>query len=446
MHEKNNNIADQLAKLAAVKGNTWKTETPSVSVASAAQVTPIDLKHYQQDLWVSDGELMPHLKHDQMVNIIEGIVIQDGKFVVPEALQKPIIKLYYEYVHVSATKTAQLIQKQFWWQGMTDDIERWCNTCLVCATINQGKPGRTNLRRPEPPKGPCESLQLDFIGLLPRAKGGHRYCLVTIDKFSKWVEAIPTRNNTANTVARLMANQIIPLWGAPIQTESDQGTHFTGQVMKDMCKMLNIKQRFHVSHRPQSSEMVEHVNRFIKENISKQIAQQQNKWIDALPTVLTVLRATPSKATGISPFKLMTGRVMKLPIDPEISPADLGPLMLATQQTVLVQLQERLKVLHTQADLKRQQSDLTNDAQFNPISKKFSEGDIVMVRVFVKQNAFSPRWHGPYEIKAVCNSCVAVTIRGKLKWYHKLRWYHMVDKHYCIKSTIMVKIPKNVTP
>ncbi len=132
---------------------------------------------------------------------------------------------------------------------------------------------------------------MDFIGPLPSAKGGYRYCLVIIDKFSKWVEAIPTRNNSANTVARVVANQILPLWGAPIQIESDQGTHFTGQVMKQICQMLNIKQSFHIPYRPQSSGMVERANR-------------------------------------------------------------------------------------------------------------------------------TPRWHGPYEVKAICNSCVATTVKGKLRWYH----------------------------
>ena len=43
---------------------------------------------------------------------------------------------------------------------------------------------------------------------------------------------------------------------------------------------------------------------------------------------------------------------MKLPIDPEIAPSDLGPLTVAKQQTVLVQLQERLKVLYAHATLK----------------------------------------------------------------------------------------------
>ncbi|KAJ8342662.1 hypothetical protein SKAU_G00325900 [Synaphobranchus kaupii] len=145
--------------------------------------------------------------------------------------------------------------------------------------------------------------------------------------------------------------------------------------------------------------MVERVNRTIKEGIAKQMAQHQNKWTEALPTVLTILRVTPSKSTGISPYELMTGRLMKLPIDPEISPADLGPLVVAKQQVVLEQLQERLKVLHAQAALKQQQADLRNDAQFNPNSEtQFAEGDMIMVRVFVKQDAFAPRWHGPYEV------------------------------------------------
>ncbi len=124
------------------------------------------------------------LQQDQLVKVTEGMILRDDKYIVPEALQKPVIKLYHDYAHVSAPKKQQLIQKNFWWPQMASDIQRWCDTCIVCATINQGKPGRTKLCRPEPPKGPWELLQLDFIGPLPSAKGGYRYCLVIIDKFS----------------------------------------------------------------------------------------------------------------------------------------------------------------------------------------------------------------------------------------------------------------------
>ncbi|KAJ8375495.1 hypothetical protein SKAU_G00060750 [Synaphobranchus kaupii] len=54
----------------------------------------------------------------------------------------------------------------------------------------------------------------------------------------------------------------------------------------------------------------------------------------------------------------MTGRLMRLPIDPEVPSSDLGPLVLAKQQVVLEQLRERLNVLHAQAALKQQQADM----------------------------------------------------------------------------------------
>ncbi len=125
----------------------------------------------------------------QLVKVTEGMILRDDKYIVPEALQKPVIKLYHDYAHVSAPKTQQLIQKNFWWPQWHQTFKDGGDTCIVCATINQDKPGRTKLCRPEPPKGPWELLQSDFIGPLPSAKGGYRYCPVIIDKFSKWVRS-----------------------------------------------------------------------------------------------------------------------------------------------------------------------------------------------------------------------------------------------------------------
>ncbi len=88
-NEKNNNIADQLAKLAAQKGDEWKPDRLVVPAVSAIQTIPIDLKQYQQELWSSDGELTPHLQQDQLVKVTEGMILRDNKYIVPEALQKP---------------------------------------------------------------------------------------------------------------------------------------------------------------------------------------------------------------------------------------------------------------------------------------------------------------------------------------------------------------------
>ena len=235
VHELNNKVADTLAKEAASHGTDWLPDGPCESQpVSAVRVTPIDLKEYQKDLWISDGELKPELKQDALITVKEGLILREDKYVVPGALYRPIIKLYHDYAHVSADKTSELIKRQFWWPSMADDVNDWCHSCLVCASVNSGKQGRTKLRRPAPPRGPWESLQLDFVGPLPSTRGGYRYCLVIIDKFSKWVECIPTRNNSAHTVARILANQIVPLWGSVYQIDSDLGGHFTAKVMEDV--------------------------------------------------------------------------------------------------------------------------------------------------------------------------------------------------------------------
>ncbi len=44
------------------------------------------------------------LQQVQLVKVTEGMILRDDKYIVPEALQKPVIKLYHDYAHVSASK------------------------------------------------------------------------------------------------------------------------------------------------------------------------------------------------------------------------------------------------------------------------------------------------------------------------------------------------------
>ncbi len=74
---------------------------------------------------------------------------------------------------------------------------------------------------------------------------------------SRWVEAYPTGRATAAHTAKCLVTDFIPRWGLPDSIDSDQGTHFTGQVVKEVSRMLKIKWNLHCPYRPQASGQVD---------------------------------------------------------------------------------------------------------------------------------------------------------------------------------------------
>ncbi len=74
---------------------------------------------------------------------------------------------------------------------------------------------------------------------------------------SRWVEAYPTGRATAAHTAKCLVTDFIPRWGLPDCIDSDQGTHFTGQVVQEVSRMLKIKWNLHCPYRPQASGQVD---------------------------------------------------------------------------------------------------------------------------------------------------------------------------------------------
>ena len=235
------------------------------------------------------------------------------------------MQLHHGLSHVGRDAMMTSIGKEWWWKGMGRDIARYCHRCITCAQYNPGRPVKIKMGHQPRPKGPWEHLQIDFTGPLPQSYG-RTYCLVIIDQFTRWVEAFPTKNCSATAVARILAEEVIPRWGVPLQIDSDQGTHFTGKVVKTICQLMGIKQKFHIPYHPQSSGMVERMNRTLKTSLSKAMHESGKRWTEVLPAILMRLRATTNRTTGLTPYELMTGRAMQLPESIITGGADVGLL------------------------------------------------------------------------------------------------------------------------
>ncbi|NWX94408.1 NYNRI protein, partial [Nothoprocta pentlandii] len=59
-----------------------------------------------------------------------------------------------------------------------------------------------------------------------------------VDTFSGWVEAFPTKRETAQVVAKVLLEEIIPKYGIPITIGSDNGPAFVAKIIQELTEAL----------------------------------------------------------------------------------------------------------------------------------------------------------------------------------------------------------------
>jgi hypothetical protein len=81
---------------------------------------------------------------------------------------------------------------------------------------------------------------LDRVGPLQKAPGGFTHLLVTIDKFSKWIEVRPLNSIRSEQAVAFFTN-IIHRFRVPNSIITNNGTQFTGKKFLDFCDDHHIR-------------------------------------------------------------------------------------------------------------------------------------------------------------------------------------------------------------
>ncbi|MCI41464.1 hypothetical protein A2U01_0062697, partial [Trifolium medium] len=90
----------------------------------------------------------------------------------------------------------------------------------------------------------------------PKAFNGHRFILVVIDYFTKWVEAASYANVTKQAVVRFIKNHIICRYGIPNKIIADNGTNLNNKMMVELCEEFKIEHHNSSPYRPQRNGAV----------------------------------------------------------------------------------------------------------------------------------------------------------------------------------------------
>ena len=69
----------------------------------------------------------------------------------------------------------------------------------------------------------------------------HKYIIVAIDYFTKWVEAMPTYKNDNETTTLFLFNQVISSFGILREIITNHGSDFQNQLMTELALKLGFR-------------------------------------------------------------------------------------------------------------------------------------------------------------------------------------------------------------
>ena len=161
---------------------------------------------------------------------------------------------------------------------------------------------------------PMDLVCIDCLSL-ERSKGGFENILVITDHFSRYAQAIPTRNQTARTTARALFVNFFVHYGFPAKIHNDKAVDFESKVIKKLCRVASVLKTRTTPYHPMGNGMTERFNKTLLNMLGTLNEKQKSDWKAHVSTLTHAYNAAVHESTGFSPFFLMFGRHPRLSID-----------------------------------------------------------------------------------------------------------------------------------
>lgn len=318
----------------------------------------------------------------------------------------------------------KMLRAGYYWLTMESDCiqyARKCPKCQIYADKMHVPPAPLNVLTSP---WPFSMWGIDMIGAIePKASNGHRFILVAIDYFTKWVEAASYANVTKQVVARFIRKEIICRYGIPSRIITDNGTNLNNKTMKELCDNFKIAHHNSSPYRPKMNGAVEAANKNIKKILQKMVKTYKD-WHEMLPFALHGYRTTVRTSTGATPFSLVYGTDAVLPIEVELpSLRVLREAKLDEAEWVqdrfdqlnLIDEKRLTTMCHGQLYQKRMKKAFDKKVRI----REFQQGELVLKKILPvhkdMRGKWMPNYDDPFVVKTVFSggSLILTTMDGE---------------------------------
>jgi transposase InsO family protein len=303
--------------------------------------------------------------------------------------------------HQGPQRMRSLIAKYFATNLSVGEIRGLLGKCLDCQRRKPPLPLH-GLLKSSVPEAPWRTVAMDFAGPYPSSRDGFRYVLVFVDQFTKWVELVPTHDQTAISVIRAFYHNVLCRHGCPQRLLSDNGPSFRSSLVDALCTHFGIKKIFTTAYYPQGDGYAERFMRTMNNSLAALTTHSVDDWSDYLPGIAFGYNSADHAATGTSPFELNTGRVPFLS-----GGSEFGHEGLSISQTRYVR---RLRNIISQANNRARRN---MNVYFESMKRRFDRarkdikmkiGKLALVRLSdyergkEQSRKLAPRWSLPVQI------------------------------------------------
>ena len=227
-----------------------------------------------------------------------------------ETFRRTVFNSLHNLSHPGIRASQHLITSRFIWHGMKTDIGKWTRSCLQCQRAKVHRHTVTPLATFNTPDARFDHVHIDLVGPLPTSQGC-TYLLTCVDRFTRWPEAIPIPDSTADTAAQAFVNGWVSRFGVPSTITTDRGQQFESNLWTQLMRLLGSNRIRTTAYHPIANGLVERFHWHLKGALK--CLSDPTHWTKAIPLILLGIRTAIKQDLKCTAAEMVYGTTLRLP-------------------------------------------------------------------------------------------------------------------------------------